>query len=88
MFPFAAANPKARYNWDIGTIERSNDDDHIEVAIPPVWPLEPAPIEADSKRTTVFPGAILASHAAAARPVNPPPTTAKSASLGKGARVG
>src|SRR5689334_13141633 len=26
-FPFTAANDKATYNWDVGTIERSNDDE-------------------------------------------------------------
>ncbi len=26
-FPLAAANPKATYNWDIGTIERGNNDE-------------------------------------------------------------
>ncbi|PWT95248.1 MAG: alpha-mannosidase [Blastocatellia bacterium] len=26
-FPFTASNPKATYNWDIGTIERGNDDE-------------------------------------------------------------
>ncbi|HEX5603530.1 MAG TPA: glycoside hydrolase family 38 C-terminal domain-containing protein, partial [Pyrinomonadaceae bacterium] len=27
-FPLTAANAKATYNWDIGTIERSNNDEH------------------------------------------------------------
>ena len=26
-FPLTAANPKATYNWDIGTIERGNNDE-------------------------------------------------------------
>jgi alpha-mannosidase len=32
-FPFAASNPEATYNWDIGTIQRGNNDDKkFEVA--------------------------------------------------------
>lgn len=32
-FPLTASNPVATYNWDIGAIERGNDDDHkFEVA--------------------------------------------------------
>lgn len=28
FFSFTAANPQATYNWDVGTIQRSNGDDH------------------------------------------------------------
>jgi alpha-mannosidase len=27
VFPLAASNPQATYNWDVGTIERGNDDE-------------------------------------------------------------
>ena len=47
--------------------------------IPPVRPLAPAPMRPASSTTTDFSGASRRSHAAAARPVNPPPTMAKSA---------
>src|ERR1700688_1428632 len=53
-------------------------------AIPPVWPLAPQPQVSASRRATEFSGASRLSHAAAARPVNPPPTTAKSTVSGRG----
>src|SRR5579864_3645434 len=52
--------------------------------MPPVWPLEPAPTFADSKRATLLEGSKRRSQAAAERPENPPPTMAKSTSLGMG----
>src|SRR5207302_9896859 len=52
--------------------------------IPPVWPLEPAPTRLASKRATLFEGSNRRSQAAAERPENPPPTTAKSTSVGRG----
>lgn len=53
-------------------------------AIPPVCPLEPAPMRLDSKRATLLPGAKCESQAAAAKPVKPPPTMAKSIVSGSG----
>src|SRR5712671_3042478 len=53
-------------------------------AIPPVCPLEPAPMRLDSKRATRFLGSKWRSQAAAAKPVKPPPTMAKSTASGIG----
>src|ERR1700676_3174775 len=52
--------------------------------MPPVWPLEPAPTRQDSNRATLLEGSSRRSQAAAESPENPPPTTAKSTSLGIG----
>jgi hypothetical protein len=48
-----------------------------------VCPLEPAPKDSASKRATENSGATCLSHAAAVRPVKPPPTTAKSTDGGR-----
>ena len=50
--------------------------------MPPVFPLAPPPICSASKTPTLLSGASLRSQAAAARPVKPPPTTAKSTCSG------
>src|SRR5277367_6723726 len=50
--------------------------------MPPVRPLAPAPTFQASNTATDLLGAIFRSHAAAARPVNPPPMTAKSRASG------
>src|SRR5580700_471109 len=50
--------------------------------MPPVFPLAPAPICSASNTPTLFSGASLRNQAAAARPVKPPPTTAKSTCSG------
>src|SRR5580693_6571226 len=56
--------------------------------MPPVWPLEPAPITSDSNSATLFSAARVFNQAAAARPVNPPPTIAKSRVAGNVLRAG
>src|ERR1700675_4334945 len=53
-------------------------------AMPPVWPLAPEPKVSASRRATDFSGASRLSHAAAASPVKPPPTMAKSTVSGRG----
>src|ERR1700704_383611 len=56
-------------------------------AIPPVYPLEPAPTQSASNTTVVLSGCICLSLAAADKPLKPPPTMAKSTPDGKARAV-
>src|ERR1700693_3060900 len=55
--------------------------------IPPVCPLEPAPTQSASNTAVVLSGCTCLSLAAADKPLNPPPTMAKSTSDGKARAV-
>src|SRR3984893_9263893 len=54
---------------------------------PPVCPLEPAPTQSASNTAVVLPGRTCLSLAAADKPLNPPPTMAKSTSDGNARAV-
>src|SRR5215469_3515047 len=56
-------------------------------ATPPVWPLEPSPSAPASNKATDLERSRVLSDAAAAKPVKPPPTTAKSTVPGRDCRV-